>query len=115
MKVVIKPLVLHQLEIAPPVDSRQLTFEDYQPMEGEGRLQIASSDHHYNHCHHIKEDVLIEILLRLLVKSPLRFKCVCKHCVDYHDIDHLHMSVESSVALEGPINGLFCLFMIWNA
>lgn len=45
-------------------------------MEGEGELQMASSHHQ------IPEDVLMEIMIRLPVKSLLRFKCVCKNWYD---------------------------------
>ncbi|KAL6996966.1 hypothetical protein U1Q18_007089 [Sarracenia purpurea var. burkii] len=33
----------------------------------------------HRHCHHVPEDALIQILVRLPVKSLLRFKCVCHH------------------------------------
>lgn len=53
-------------------------------MEGEGELQMASSHHQIPESshHQIPEDVLMEIMIRLPVKSLLRFKCVCKNWYD---------------------------------
>ncbi|KAL6996961.1 hypothetical protein U1Q18_007084 [Sarracenia purpurea var. burkii] len=36
-------------------------------------------ENHHRHCLYVPEDVLIQILVRLPVKSLLRFKCVCHH------------------------------------
>ncbi|XP_057460115.1 F-box/kelch-repeat protein At3g23880-like [Actinidia eriantha] len=115
----------------------------------------------------MSDDVLIEILTRMPVKSLLRFRCICKHwytlilnptfehhhldhqkrnnkgrlllqhydkhtsqyvyaifpdktlaTTSYHDLDYL--PGKGIVAIDGPMNGLFCLFnyrdhfIIWN-
>ncbi|XP_058223400.1 F-box protein At1g11270-like [Rhododendron vialii] len=118
-----------------------------------------SDDHH----RHLPNDVLIDILTRLPVKSLLRSKCVCKNWhnliqnptfaqahfrlqklqdkgriflqyfndIDapskyhyalfpdetlasdaYHDLDVLE--TRGSAGIDGPVNGLFCVFNFWD-
>ncbi|XP_011070389.1 probable F-box protein At1g14315 [Sesamum indicum] len=62
----------------------------------------------------LPEDVILEILLRLPVKTLLQLKCVCKHW--HQEPDHLQMPV-TVAALMGPLNGVFLVFSIqyfWN-
>ncbi|XP_057479865.1 putative F-box protein At3g10240 [Actinidia eriantha] len=130
-------------------------------------MKNCIEDHHHHHDHDMPEDVLIEVLTRLPVKSLLRFRCICKHwyaiilnptfehhhlnrqksdnkgrlliqrykkhtyqygyallldetlaTISYHDLDYLQG--RGTREIDGPINGLFCLFncmdrfIIWN-